>query len=122
MRSPSTVRDAGAPHQPARLGCFFWIIYPAARLADPLGAAAQNRIALTICGDFPWQTIPIKGKVVLIRRRRQEPGRPDRPRSAQQGAKAVAIHYNSAGSKAEADATVAAIQPPAPRVWHSRPT
>ncbi|MFP3682000.1 SDR family oxidoreductase, partial [Pseudomonas sp. SIMBA_041] len=29
---------------------------------------------------------------------------------AEQGAKAVAIHYNSASSKAEADATVAAIQ------------
>lgn len=41
---------------------------------------------------------------------------------AQHGAKAVAIHYNSAASKADADATVAAIQAAGIRRWRCRPT
>jgi NAD(P)-dependent dehydrogenase (short-subunit alcohol dehydrogenase family) len=44
------------------------------------------------------------------RRWRQEPGRPDRPRLRRQGAKAIVIHYNSAATQADAEATVAAVQ------------
>ncbi|WP_284338088.1 SDR family oxidoreductase [Comamonas sp. NoAH] len=52
----------------------------------------------------------IKGKVVLIAGGAKNLGGLIARDLAEQGAKAVAIHYNSASSKAEADATVAAIQ------------
>ncbi|MFY2569650.1 SDR family oxidoreductase [Achromobacter ruhlandii] len=52
----------------------------------------------------------IKGKVVLIAGGAKNLGGLIARDLAQQGAKAVAIHYNSAASKADADATVAAIQ------------
>lgn len=52
----------------------------------------------------------IKGKVVLIAGGAKNLGGLIARDLAQHGAKAVAIHYNSASSKAEADATVAAIR------------
>ncbi|MGE8679681.1 MAG: SDR family oxidoreductase [Achromobacter marplatensis] len=52
----------------------------------------------------------IKGKVVLIAGGAKNLGGLIARDLAQQGARAVAIHYNSAASKAEADATVAAIE------------
>jgi len=52
----------------------------------------------------------IKGKVVLIAGGAKNLGGLIARDLAGQGAKAVAIHYNSASSKADADATVAAIQ------------
>jgi len=52
----------------------------------------------------------IKGKTVLIAGGAKNLGGLIARDLAGQGAKAVAIHYNSASSKAEADATVAAIQ------------
>jgi len=52
----------------------------------------------------------IKGKVVLIAGGAKNLGGLIARDFAHQGAKAVAIHYNSAGSKAEADATVAAVK------------
>jgi NAD(P)-dependent dehydrogenase (short-subunit alcohol dehydrogenase family) len=52
----------------------------------------------------------IKGKVVLIAGGAKNLGGLIARDLAEQGAKAVAIHYNSASSKTEADATVAAIR------------
>lgn len=52
----------------------------------------------------------IKGKTVLIAGGAKNLGGLIARDLAQQGAKAVAIHYNSAGSKSEADATVAAVK------------
>ncbi|ARU04581.1 short chain dehydrogenase [Comamonas serinivorans] len=52
----------------------------------------------------------IRGKVALIAGGGKNLGGLIARDLAQQGAKAVAIHYNSASSKAEADATVAAVQ------------
>ena len=52
----------------------------------------------------------IKGKVVLIAGGAKNLGGLIARDFAHQGAKAVAIHYNSASSKAEADATVAAVK------------
>lgn len=52
----------------------------------------------------------IKGKVALIAGGAKNLGGLIARDLAQQGAKAVAIHYNSAASKSEADATVAAIK------------
>ena len=52
----------------------------------------------------------IRGKVVLIAGGAKNLGGLLAVDLAQQGAKAVAIHYNSASSKADADATVAAIE------------
>ena len=52
----------------------------------------------------------IKGKVVLIAGGAKNLGGLIARDLAAQGAKAVAIHYNSASSKTEADATVAAIR------------
>lgn len=52
----------------------------------------------------------IKGKVVLIAGGAKNLGGLIARDLAEQGAKAVAIHYNSAASKAAADATVTAIQ------------
>jgi NAD(P)-dependent dehydrogenase (short-subunit alcohol dehydrogenase family) len=52
----------------------------------------------------------IKGKVVLIAGGAKNLGGLIARGLAAQGAKAVAIHYNSASSKTEADATVAAIR------------
>ena len=52
----------------------------------------------------------IRGKVVLIAGGAKNLGGLLAFDLAQQGAKAVAIHYNSASSKADADATVAAIE------------
>lgn len=52
----------------------------------------------------------IKGKVVLIAGGAKNLGGLIARDLAGQGAKAVAIHYNSAASKADADATVKAIQ------------
>lgn len=52
----------------------------------------------------------IKGKTVLIAGGAKNLGGLLARDLAQQGAKAVAIHYNSASSKADADKTVAAIQ------------
>ncbi|QIL78625.1 SDR family oxidoreductase [Diaphorobacter sp. HDW4A] len=52
----------------------------------------------------------IRGKVVLIAGGAKNLGGLLARDLAQQGAKAVAIHYNSAASKADADATVADIQ------------
>ena len=52
----------------------------------------------------------IKGKVALIAGGAKNLGGLIARDLAEQGAKAVAIHYNSAASKADADATVAAIQ------------
>jgi len=55
------------------------------------------------CHDRPQH----QGQDRHHRRRRQESGRRD---LAAHGAKAIAIHYNSAATKADADATVAALQ------------
>ena len=52
----------------------------------------------------------IQGKVVLIAGGAKNLGGLLARDLAQHGAKAVAIHYNSAASKADADATVAAVQ------------
>ncbi|AIY41667.1 Short-chain dehydrogenase/reductase SDR [Collimonas arenae] len=52
----------------------------------------------------------IKGKTVLIAGGAKNLGGLIARDLAAQGARAIAIHYNSAASKAEADATVAAIQ------------
>ena len=52
----------------------------------------------------------IKGKVVLIAGGAKNLGGLIARDMAAQGAKAVAIHYNSAASKVDADATVAAVQ------------
>ncbi|EMB6255693.1 TPA: SDR family oxidoreductase [Serratia marcescens] len=52
----------------------------------------------------------IKGKTVLIAGGAKNLGGLIARNLAEQGAKAVVIHYNSAASKAEADKTVAAIQ------------
>lgn len=52
----------------------------------------------------------IKGKTVLIAGGAKNLGGLIARDLAQQGAKAVAIHYNSAGSKADADKTLAAIE------------
>ncbi|KVL55343.1 short-chain dehydrogenase [Burkholderia territorii] len=52
----------------------------------------------------------IKGKVVLIAGGAKNLGGLIARDLASHGAKAIAIHYNSASSKAEADATVAAIE------------
>lgn len=52
----------------------------------------------------------IKGKVVLIAGGAKNLGGLIARDLAAQGAKAIAIHYNSASAKADADATVAAIQ------------
>jgi NAD(P)-dependent dehydrogenase (short-subunit alcohol dehydrogenase family) len=52
----------------------------------------------------------IRGKVALIAGGAKNLGGLIARDLAQQGAAAVAIHYNSAGSKAEAEATVAAIE------------
>jgi len=52
----------------------------------------------------------IRGKVVLIAGGAKNLGGLIARDLAQQGAAAVALHYNSAASKAEADATVAAVQ------------
>ena len=52
----------------------------------------------------------IKGKVALIAGGAKNLGGLIARDLARQGAKAVVIHYNSAASKADADATVAAIQ------------
>lgn len=52
----------------------------------------------------------IKGKVVLIAGGAKNLGGLIARDLAEQGAKAVAIHYNSASSKEDADATVAAIK------------
>jgi NAD(P)-dependent dehydrogenase (short-subunit alcohol dehydrogenase family) len=52
----------------------------------------------------------IKGKTVLIAGGGKNLGGLVARDLAQQGAKAIAIHYNSANSKTEADETVAAIQ------------
>lgn len=52
----------------------------------------------------------IKGKVVLIAGGAKNLGGLIARDLAAQGAKAIAIHYNSVSSKADADATVAAIQ------------
>ncbi|NQD95124.1 SDR family oxidoreductase [Pseudomonas sp. CrR25] len=52
----------------------------------------------------------IKGKVVLITGGAKNLGGLIARDLAQHGAKAVAIHYNSAASKADADATIAAVQ------------
>ena len=52
----------------------------------------------------------IKGKSVLIAGGAKNLGGLIARDLAQHGAKAAAIHYNSAGSKADADATVAAIK------------
>ncbi|HHK5888669.1 TPA: SDR family oxidoreductase [Serratia marcescens] len=52
----------------------------------------------------------IKGKIVLIAGGAKNLGGLIARDLAEQGAKAVVIHYNSAASKAEADKTVAAIQ------------
>ena len=52
----------------------------------------------------------IKGKTVLIAGGAKNLGGLLARDLATQGAKAVAIHYNSAGSKADADATVAAVK------------
>ncbi|WP_175967629.1 SDR family oxidoreductase [Burkholderia sp. BCC0322] len=52
----------------------------------------------------------IKGKTVLIAGGAKNLGGLIARDLAEQGAKAVAVHYNSAGSKADADQTVAAIK------------
>ncbi|WP_274865291.1 SDR family NAD(P)-dependent oxidoreductase, partial [Serratia marcescens] len=52
----------------------------------------------------------IKGKTVLIAGGAKNLGGLIARDLAEQGAKAVVIHYNSAASKAEAEKTVAAIQ------------
>ena len=52
----------------------------------------------------------IKGKVAIIAGGAKNLGGLIARDLAQQGARAVAIHYNSAASKAEAEATVAAVQ------------
>ncbi|WP_036593542.1 SDR family oxidoreductase [Ottowia thiooxydans] len=52
----------------------------------------------------------IQGKVVLIAGGAKNLGGLIARDLAEQGAKAVAIHYNSAASKADADATVAAVE------------
>lgn len=52
----------------------------------------------------------IKGKVVLIAGGAKNLGGLIARDLAAQGAAAVAVHYNSASSKAEADKTVAALQ------------
>lgn len=52
----------------------------------------------------------INGKVVLIAGGAKNLGGSIARDLAQQGAKAVAVHYNSASSKADADATVAAVK------------
>ncbi|KAG1435067.1 hypothetical protein G6F57_021297 [Rhizopus arrhizus] len=52
----------------------------------------------------------IKGKVVLIAGGAKNLGGLIARDLAQQGARAVALHYNSAASTADADATVAAIE------------
>jgi hypothetical protein len=51
-----------------------------------------------------------QGKNRHHRRRRKESGRPARPRPRHHGAKAIAIHYNSAATKRIADGTVAAVK------------
>ncbi len=52
----------------------------------------------------------IKGKTVIIAGGAKNLGGLIARDLAQQGARAVAVHYNSAGTKADADATVAAIK------------
>jgi NAD(P)-dependent dehydrogenase (short-subunit alcohol dehydrogenase family) len=52
----------------------------------------------------------IKGKTVIIAGGGKNLGGLIARDFAAQGAKAIAIHYNSAASKAEADATVAAVK------------
>lgn len=52
----------------------------------------------------------IKGKVVLIAGGAKNLGGLVARDLAQHGARAIAVHYNSAGAKADADATVAAIK------------
>ncbi|ADP13917.1 short chain dehydrogenase family protein 10 [Achromobacter xylosoxidans A8] len=52
----------------------------------------------------------IKGKTVIIAGGAKNLGGLIARDLAQQGARAVAVHYNSAGTKADADATVAAVQ------------
>jgi len=52
----------------------------------------------------------IKGKTVIIAGGAKNLGGLIARDLAQQGARAVAVHYNSAGSKADADATVAAVK------------
>ena len=52
----------------------------------------------------------IRGKVALVAGGAKNLGGLIAKDLAAQGAKAIAIHYNSAGTKADADATVAAIQ------------
>ena len=67
----------------------------------------------------------IKGKTVLIAGGAKNLGGSIARDLAQHGAKAVAIHYNSAGSQADAVATVAAVKAAgaqARRRWRSRPT
>ena len=52
----------------------------------------------------------IKGKTVLIAGGAKNLGGLIARDLAAQGAKAIAIHYNSAGTKVDADATIAAIK------------
>ncbi|MGL6046014.1 MAG: SDR family NAD(P)-dependent oxidoreductase, partial [Vogesella sp.] len=52
----------------------------------------------------------IRGKVALVAGGAKNLGGLIAKDLAAQGAKAIAIHYNSAATKADADATVAAIQ------------
>ena len=63
----------------------------------------------------------IKGKTIIIAGG-EEPGRADRPRPGATGRAAVAIHYNSPATKADADATVAAVSSGRRRRWRCRPT
>lgn len=63
----------------------------------------------------------IKGKTVLIAGGAKNLGGLIARDLAEQGAKAVVIHYNSAASKAEAEKTVAAIQAAGRKVSRCRP-
>lgn len=65
----------------------------------------RNEIEETLVADHS-----IKGKTVLIAGGAKNLGGLISRDLAQQGAKAIAVHYNSAGSKAAADETVAAVK------------
>ena len=62
----------------------------------------------------------IKGKVALIAGGAKNLGGLIARDLAEQGARAVVIHYNRAASKAEADATLAAIETAGAKAFASR--
>ncbi len=64
----------------------------------------------------------LKGKTVLIAGGAKNLGGLIARDFAAQGAKAIVIHYNSAATQADAEATVAAVQAAGSKAWPCRAT